>query len=305
MGVQATVVFADLSDSTGFFESVGNEKATATVTRLTHWIGAICTAHHGRVVKTLGDGVLAVFERSTDAICAVVQMQRGHRVRLENWPAALRMQIKSGVARGDLVDVEGDCYGDAVNVAARLSAMAGGGEIWTTLAVVSNVDDCSGLRFRSLGAIALRGKADAQDLYKVEWEEDVASDLLTQQSILPRNSSGQSRRSLIELQHLGNSWRFQPEEVPLHLGRNAEAEIVVSDPRVSRLHARVDARDGKFVLVDLSSFGTWVRFAGSDSDIALRRNECQLHGSGEIALGVPISDLSAPTVSFGIFPALA
>ncbi|WP_326543306.1 adenylate/guanylate cyclase domain-containing protein [Pseudorhodoferax sp.] len=300
MGVQATVVFADLSDSTAFFETLGNEKATATITRLTQWICGICEAQRGRVVKTLGDGVLAVFQNPVDAADAVIQMQRGHRIRLEQWPEALRMEIKSGVAHGEVVEVDGDCYGDAVNVAARLSDLAGGGEIWATESAVRGIDEVHGLRFRSLGSVSLRGKADPLTLYKVEWEEDVASDFLTQQAVLPSMAADHGGQSQIQLQYLDQSVRFQARELPLHLGRNEHAEVVVNDPRVSRLHARIELRSGGFVLVDLSSFGTWLRFAGSDSDIALRRDECQLHGSGEIALGVPLGDVSAPTVSFAI-----
>ncbi|MFT3721258.1 adenylate/guanylate cyclase domain-containing protein [Pseudorhodoferax sp.] len=299
MGVQATVVFADLSDSTAFFEVLGNEKATAAITRLTQWIGAVCEAHHGRVVKMLGDGVLALFQDTLGAVDSVVQMQRGHHIRLEKWPASIRMGIKAGVARGDVVEVDGDCYGDAVNVAARLSDLAGGGEIWATESVVQAVDDAAGLRFRSLGSVTLRGKTEPLALYKVEWEEDVATDFLTQQAVLP-HMPAESPQGQIQLRHLDVSLRFHAHEMPVHLGRNEHAELVVNDPRVSRLHARIEHRNGSFVLVDLSSFGTWVRFAGSDSDVALRRDECQLHGAGEIALGVPLGDIGAPTVSFAI-----
>ena len=57
---EVTVVFADLTGSTGVFESLGNAKATKAITRLTQWIGQVCEANHGRVVKYLGDGVLIV-----------------------------------------------------------------------------------------------------------------------------------------------------------------------------------------------------------------------------------------------------
>jgi adenylate cyclase len=63
---------------------------------------------------------------------------------------------------------------------------------------------------------------------------------------------------------------------------------------------RIDRRGGNFVLEDLSSYGTWVRFAGSDSIIALRRQECTLSGNGEIALGASFDDFSAPCISFAI-----
>jgi len=52
------------------------------------------------------------------------------------------------------------------------------------------------------------------------------------------------------------------------------------------------------VLVDLSSYGCWVRFSGGGADLLLRREECVLHGRGEIALGTPFSDPSAPVIGF-------
>ena len=69
---QSTVVFADLTGSTGVFESLGNEKATQAITRLTAWIGDISVAHRGRVIKNLGDGVLAVFPNGHLALQAVI-----------------------------------------------------------------------------------------------------------------------------------------------------------------------------------------------------------------------------------------
>jgi predicted component of type VI protein secretion system len=73
---------------------------------------------------------------------------------------------------------------------------------------------------------------------------------------------------------------------------------VVNDPRVSRLHASIDIRSGNYVLEDISSYGTWVRFDGVENAISLRRQECLLHSDGEIAMGAPFSDFSAPTISF-------
>ena len=88
--------------------------------------------------------------------------------------------------------------------------------------------------------------------------------------------------------------------MPIYLGRAPEAEFIVNDQRVSRLHASIEWRLGAFVLTDLSSFGTWVRFAGSQTEQALRRDDCVLHGSGEIALGAPFDDFTVPTVSFSL-----
>ena len=64
------------------------------------------------------------------------------------------------------------------------------------------------------------------------------------------------------------------------------------------MHASIDIRSGNYLLEDTSSYGTWVRFAGTDNAIALRRQECLLHSDGEFSMGAPFTDISAPTVSF-------
>ena len=91
---------------------------------------------------------------------------------------------------------------------------------------------------------------------------------------------------------------FNLTDLPLKIGRVPEADFVVNDPRVSRLHASIDIRSGNYLLEDTSSYGTWVRFAGVDNAIALRRQECLLHSDGEFAMGAPFTDISVPTVSF-------
>ncbi len=301
MSAQATVVFADLTGSTGAFEALGNERATKAVTKLTQWIAGVCQAHGGRVVKILGDGVLAVFPQSAAAVNSVVEMQRAHLKRIAAWPEALRMHLQIGLAYGEVVQVDGDCYGDAVNVASRLSDMSGAEQIWATDSVVAQISaPAAGVRFRTLGPIALRGKAESRVVFRIEWQEEVHTGLLTTPADLVASGhpSGSGQQQRIELSWLDQQTTFSSAKLPVHLGRTGAAEFVVNDQRVSRLHARIDWQNGTFVLTDLSSFGTWVRFAGSQTEVALRRDEAVLHGSGDIALGANFDDFTVPTVSF-------
>ncbi|WP_213954964.1 MULTISPECIES: adenylate/guanylate cyclase domain-containing protein [unclassified Variovorax] len=300
MAAPPTVVFADLTGSTRVFEAMGNARATDTVTRLVQWIGGVCESHHGRVVKTLGDGIFAIFPNAADAVEAVLELQRNHQKRLMAWPAPLRMDLQIGVASGEVVEVDGDSYGDAVNLASRLSDLAGPGQIWATASVIEQIPD-TGLRHRNLGPINIRGKTEMPIVHRIDWQEEITEFMtvpapLAHQLRAPDSSFGQ-----IELSWLDVRSMFRASDLPIHLGRVDEAEFVVNDPRVSRLHARIEARQGSCVLVDVSTYGTWVRFhgrSGASGEIALRRDECVLHGSGEIGLGAPLSDFSAPTIAF-------
>ncbi len=304
MGVQTTVVFTDLHGSTAVFEALGNAVATETVTQITTRVGQQCVQNGGRLVKTLGDGVLAMFPDGQSAINAVVEIQRIHnRVGMRS-TLSQRMPMRIGVASGEVEIVAGDCYGDAVNVASRLCDLCGPNQIWANEAALESVREFPGVTFRVLGPISIRGRAEPCTVHQIEWHEEIASDFLTMQGDLEHGLAGSDRDALgreIELTWLTTVKRFQSFELPIQLGRAKGADFVVDDRRVSRIHARLEWRNGSVVFVDASSYGSWVRFLGANGgDVLLRRQECVLHGSGELALGASFSDASVPTVSFTI-----
>ena len=105
----------------------------------------------------------------------------------------------------------------------------------------------------------------------------------------------------VELRWADHSQSFKSFELPIHIGRVRSVEFMVNDPRVSRTHARLEWRNGSVVLVDVSSYGSWIRFAGANgADVLLRREECVLHGEGELALGASFADPNVPTVHFKV-----
>lgn len=303
MGVQTTVVFTDLIGSTAVFELLGNAKATQAVTQLTRWISGVFDAHGGRVVKTLGDGVLAVFPNASSAIDAVVEMQRAQQKRLAQQSPAVRMPIRVGVATGEVETVDGDCYGDAVNVASRLNDLCGPHEIWVNSAELDYSDRLDGVRFRLLGPITVRGRAEPCTVYRVEWQDEDTSEFLTRQADVDPvelAAMGDALGGEIELSRLEQKKTFKSFELPAHIGRIRHSDFVVNDPRVSRTHARIEWRNGSIILIDVSSYGSWIRFEGAGTDVQLRRDECVLHGRGEIALGASFADPTVPIVKFSL-----
>ena len=303
MGIHTTVIFTDLTGSTSVFEALGNAKATRAVTQLTRWICDLFESRGGRVIKTLGDGVLAVFPDAQTAIDAAVEMQRSHQKKLVQQPSAERLPIRVGIATGEVEIVDGDCFGDAVNIASRLSDLSGPHEIWVNSTEFDYSNRLNGIRYRLLGPINVRGRIEPCTVYQVNWREDEPTDFITMQSDLDIDelaNKGDALGRIVELTRLDQSMTFKSFELPVQIGRIRHCQFVVNDPRVSRTHARIDWRHGSIILVDVSSYGTWVRFDGSGSDVLLRREECVLHGRGEIALGSSFSDISIPTLSFNV-----
>lgn len=313
MSTHQTMVFIDLTGSTTVYEALGNAQVAPVITKVTQWIGRVVEAHAGLVIKFLGDGVLALFEQSQHAVEAAVFLQQNHTHRLRTWPEQLRMGLKIGMACGPVVKVDEDIFGDAVNLASRLSDMAGPNAIWAAESVIIDLRhqlpeaqaNNMAVRYRSLGLVRVRGLVQPHAVFQIEWNEDISTDLMTVRGELSsafESDTQDSPHGAIVLAWLGKSQAFSAADLPIIIGRMPDCGFVVDDQRVSRQHARLEWSDGTFSITDTSSFGTWVRFNDTHTtDVPLRRTHCILHTAGEIALGAPFSDFSAPTVGFQIY----
>ena len=107
--------------------------------------------HRGRIVKNTGDGVLAEFASVVDAVRCAVEVQRGMAERNADTPPETRIEFRVGINLGDIIVEEHDIFGDGVNVAARLEALAEPGEICVSRVVRDQVRDKLDLAFEDLG----------------------------------------------------------------------------------------------------------------------------------------------------------
>ncbi|MFY9509555.1 MAG: adenylate/guanylate cyclase domain-containing protein [Rubrivivax sp.] len=298
-----TVLFADLRGSTALYETLGNAEATSVVT---HCVGALARSvgdAGGRVVKTLGDGLMAVFAAPSEAVQASSVMHdvlealvsRGSERGASSGLRALRLQV--ALARGEVVEMSGDCYGDAVNVSARLLDHAGDNETLVTGEVLQGLTLEQRSRFRSLDRLVLRGRVEPVQVHVMGGRRggfDMA----------PTQFGGDVHSSVSEPDGLRLIWRdmnrvFASQQMPVVLGRSPQATFCVDDSRVSRSHARVDWHSGSFQLTDLSYNGTYVQFADGEI-VSLRRGSCTLHGSGMVGLGGSPVDPGSACVRFDV-----
>ncbi len=292
-----TVVFADLVGSTGIFERLGDETAGRFVTQLTTALAKTFEQHHGRVVKLLGDGLFVVFAQESDALKACVAIQQ----RLVEKPVVpggmgQPVQMQMGVEAGEVVEIEGDCYGDAVNSASRLADLASADQILTTQRVCDALPAEQKAQLRSLGPMYLRGKAEVTEVYRVDWQPERENDA----TVMGVSMFKPQAQGLLEISANGQTLRLPPRGERLTLGRSVTANLAINDSRVSRIHATVEWRGGQFVLSDVSSFGTWVYMGNQSEPVVLRRTECYLVGNGLITLGCDRHAPEAPVVTFAV-----
>jgi adenylate cyclase len=124
--------------------------------------------HHGRIVKTTGDGMLVEFASVVDAMRCAVEVQRGMVERNTDVPPEKRIEFRVGINLGDIIIDGDDIFGDGVNVAARLEGLADPGGICVSQKVRDEVQDKLALAFEDLGDQQLKNIARPVRVYKVE-----------------------------------------------------------------------------------------------------------------------------------------
>jgi adenylate cyclase len=124
--------------------------------------------HAGRIVKTTGDGFLAEFASAVDAVRCAVEIQRGMAERNKTVTQDRRLVFRIGLNLGDVIVQNGDLYGDGVNVAARLEALAEPGGICLSASAHEQVQDKIGaVRFEDLGEHRVKNIARPIRAYRV------------------------------------------------------------------------------------------------------------------------------------------
>ena len=112
--------------------------------------------HRGRLVKLMGDGALVEFGSAVSAVQCAVELQEAMEAANEGLPEDRRLMLRIGLDLGDVVVVDGDLYGDGVNVAARLEALADPGTIILSQAVLDQVRSKIAFEFEDLGEQRLK-----------------------------------------------------------------------------------------------------------------------------------------------------
>jgi hypothetical protein len=234
---------------------------------------------------------MSSFKEPLEGIQAAIEMQRV--VHALEPLGDVRPKISVGLHGGPVIIESEDVFGDVVNVAARVVAIAKGDQILTTAATLEALGGTA-IATRSLGAHSVRGKGEPLHVHEVLWEEN--PEHLT--ALAPPKRPVAEARLEVRLQ--GRVLVMSGTGAgPQSLGRGEGNSLVVEDKSASRSHADIVARGGRFYLADHSTNGTYVRPLGGD-EMFVHRDEALLRGVGAIRLGRAFSDPDGPTLEYRV-----
>ncbi len=274
---QAAVLFADVSGSTKLYETAGDQVAKAAIDQCIRIMRDCTNAAKGLVIKTIGDEIMATFPSADTAADAAIEMQSAIN---ELKPVGnTKIGIRIGFNWGPIVEADGDIFGDAVNVASRLSHVAVKGQIITARDTVMLMAPMLKSATRKITTIQIKGKAAEVEVYELMWQqsEDATTMAAARSVYMPKKTT-------LRLVLQGKEHLLSDELTAVSMGRDATGELVITDRMASRSHGKIERRLDKFVLVDHSANGTFVMVEG-DKEVVLRREEFTLRGRGWIAFG--------------------
>lgn len=285
------VLFADISESGALYRKLGDRTARSIVAACFNAMSAALERHGGEVIKTLGDAILCVFPDADTAVLAAGEMQSiVSSTRPGDYPVAIHI----GIHYGSILYEDGDVFGDTVNVAAYLTAVAMREQVLVTEATENALSPALKAGVRSIFNTVLKGTGRESAVYEVLWNIDRAD--MTQVNLeSKRVIPGDAGSLLVVL--AGTRVRIDQWKPSIRVGRGLECDLVVKDRYASRQHVTVRAMRTRFYLVDHSINGTYVTLEGGE-EVHVLRGEIALDHSGEIRLGRPTSSDGAEVITF-------
>ncbi len=269
------ILFADIGGSTSLYQRAGDSQAHQLITdSLTNMRNAVETAG-GELLRTVGDAVLARFEDCDTACAAAVAIQEVHR----NSPLSVRVGFHWGLAISD----RGDVYGNAVNIAARVSGLANTHEIMTTQEVVDRLSATPCGPAQLLDVLPLRGVDTPLSIYRIPWELqnlDTATQVATSRELHGRRTVNLE----LELCSAGKTVVLQSNGQKCTIGRSDDNTLQAMHTAASRVHATIECKQGKYVLEDISTNGTYVIKNGQPY-VFVHRDSVTIDGAGILATG--------------------
>lgn len=286
------VLFADICGSTSLYDRLGDDPARRLIAQCIDLMLDKAETCHGTLIKTIGDEILCTFPDAGSAMNAACAMQNA--IADDNPGEDHPMHIRVGFHYGEVICEADDIYGDTVNVAARVASITRANQIMTTAAAVDALPADLREKTHQIMRTELKGKHEQLDIFRIAWEPD--DTLRTRVGTSAYRKPQEGDDELILRCH-DQSCKINGQHKSAVLGREASCEISVSNELASRQHARIELRQGKFIIADQSTNGTFVRFSDGNP-VRLSREELVLQGSGSISLGQAYPDNPNDIVEF-------
>jgi class 3 adenylate cyclase len=277
--LEVAILFADVVGSTQLYDKFGDTKASGTVAECLEIMKDATHQQNGTVIKTIGDEVMSTFPSVDEAMAAAVLMQT--RITAENKKEGrIPVSIRIGCHYGPVVQEQNDIFGAAVHTANRMTSQAKSRQIVISGETVEKMSPEIQKQTRQIDVATVRGRLDEVALFELLWNPEEATSMLP---TIEWESKGKTASKLV-LTFRDTEVEVSDKRKSVNLGRADDNDVVVKGNLISRIHAKVEKRRGKFIIIDQSTNGTFIQnLQGEESFV--RRDSTELGLEGTIGLG--------------------
>jgi len=274
---QIAICFAAVTGGTLLYQKLGDSAASLAIKKHLEMLSEAIVANNGRVVKTIGDGIMAAFPSAINAIDASRKMA----VIVDTHPkiSGIKLSVRIGIHYGHVLEQNGDFWGDGVNVAARLSGLAKDAEVFMSRDTADAIPQKMQRHLRDLSALSIKGKQFDLHVYQLLWRD--SDDTTT----ISHKQSPAGTKLKLQLTISDKSFSFPDESGVMTLGRDPSADVQLRESSASRRHAKIERRGCAYYLSDESTNGTYLQIDGN-REVLIRRDNTVLRQSGRISFGV-------------------
>lgn len=290
--IKRAILFADISGSTALYDKLGDAQALKLVAKCLDILSGELASREGVLIKTIGDEIMCSFPTATLALEAACAMQRV--IERERPGGDRPIYIRIGFHFGDVINMDEDLFGDAVNTAARITSITRARQILTTQAVFDTLPSKFRSKVRLVSRAEFRGKEETIDVFQVNWELDST---VTTRIGLPKFRKPAAARHELLLRFGQQILTVDERHKSVVLGRGDTCSLILQNNFASRQHASIDFSFGKFVVTDHSANGTFICFSDNQV-IHLTHQSIMLHGTGSISLGQPFTESPTDVIEY-------
>lgn len=288
---EVAILLADITGSTPLYERAGDAAAARQVGDCLHRLKSIAEREGGTFIRSRGDDILCTFAVAASALRAARLML----AQISSGPLA----IHAGVHFGQTIHAQGDVFGDAVNLTARLAASAKPGEILASRDFLDRLPESETGCFRVLDSMTFKGRNAPTEVYSFLQDVGAANTEMLLDDAARNRRAG--REATVTLRYKTDTWTCKERDT-LVIGRSPECDLVIMQPWISRRHASLTVRGGKVQLDDQSSSGTYVTMRDGE-EVLLRRETALLTGAGIISPARRSTDAGAEIIHYEVIRA--
>lgn len=293
---QLTILFADIAGSTRLYDTFGDIKARDLISDCLSLLKKRVGENDGTAVKTIGDELLCTFLTPNQAAEAAIQMHE--TISFDPKMMKANIHLRVGFHHGEVLREPGDVFGEAVNVAARMVGLARSDQIITNKETLAMMKKALRHRARIIDRTRVRGKDGIMEIHEMIWgkpEQMTVTSSLTEEVL----ASLTAKQKYLQIRYRSHRILVEDERPILTMGRGMANHLIIDDSLVSRMHARIELRHSRFMLIDHSTNGTFLK-PRNEAPVILRRDETQLRNEGRIGLGQKVDTDHPLTIRYRI-----